>query len=132
MLFSLAAGAVLLAQLAPAAARAQSAPPAANVVPAAQSAGGPLQDQPGSAPGAPQQLSLDGRWKLLLDPDATGEQRGLQRGDHPAWLDALSVPVPGPLEATSQTDGYDGVAWYRQLVPPTPAPPPGQRVMLCF
>jgi len=62
-------------------------------------------------------LSLEGDWQLFLDPGAVGEVdewvTSLSQGDVPASApgEVLSLPVPGPLEALSNTASYDGVAW---------------------
>jgi len=83
--------------------------------------------------GARTLASLEGRWDLLLDPEDRGSARGLPTGDSPAWSDAFKIFVPGVLEATSQTMGYDGVAWYRTVLPALVSPPADRgRLLLEF
>ena len=82
-------------------------------------------------------LSLAGQWRLFLDPGAVGEAddwvASLTQGAVPASApgEALSLPVPGPLEALSNTASYDGVAWMvREFL--LPAASAGSRQLLSF
>ncbi len=117
-----------------------SAPAAAPAAAAqaTQDAGTATPPAPGAAAASPLvetpafRIPLDGRWDMVLDPTGDGETRGLQRGSGPGWTSALRVAVPGPLEATTESAGYDGVAFYRTTLPAPPPLPPGQRLFLCF
>gem|GEM_PF-2193570 len=77
-------------------------------------------------------VSLNGDWELLLDPHNDGGPRRLALGREQAWASALSVAVPGVLEQLPESAGYDGVVWYRRLVPTTPTPARPQRLLLEF
>src|SRR5262245_753974 len=82
---------------------------------------------PGDA--ASPRVSLDGRWDLLLDREDTGVTRGLQAGSGPGWDRPLKVAVPGPLESNTQASDYDGVAWYRCVLPAAHVPPGGHLLL---
>ncbi|MGQ0554297.1 MAG: glycoside hydrolase family 2 TIM barrel-domain containing protein [Planctomycetota bacterium] len=64
--------------------------------------------------------SLEGTWSLWLDPGAVGLAdhwaAALCAGERPATApaDPLPIAVPGPLEAHSATQSYDGVVWYER------------------
>lgn len=90
------------------------------------------EDDLGDSAGEPIVVSLDGTWELLLDPNNDGGPRGLARGLERVWGESLSVIVPGVLEQLPSSAGYDGVVWYRRLVPATPTPPRPQRLLLEF
>lgn len=82
-------------------------------------------------------LSLAGDWLLFLDPGAVGEgddwATSLSQGAVPASVPGLplSLPVPGPLEALSNTASYDGVAWMVREFE-LPASSAGARQLLSF
>lgn len=90
-----------------------------------------------SAPDVHQELSLNGEWTVWLDPGAVGLEQDwaatLSDGRVPADApgEALTLRVPGPLEGSIPSLGYDGVAFYvREFVAPPHAP--GSRATLHF
>ena len=96
-----------------------------------------LHRPPASAVDSRGHLSLAGDWPLFLDPGAVGEGddwvTSLTRSDVPATVpgQALSLPVPGPLEALRSTASYDGVAWMVREFE-LPASSAGSRQLLSF
>jgi len=58
-------------------------------------------------------LSLSGKWRFTVDPDATGEEMGWADPsfDDAAWTEVTVPHTWGVMEAHSD---YDGLAWYRQ------------------
>lgn len=89
------------------------------------------------APAAHQILSLAGEWSVWLDPEAVGLDRGwaaaLSEGRAPADApgDPITLIVPGPLEGSRASLGYDGVAFYvREFIAPPQAE--GARATLRF
>lgn len=99
-------------------------------------------------PDARQQTSLDGEWKIIVDPLSTGDTTILGtpkedgyfldlKADGPADLleydfdAAPSVTVPGDWRAQiSELDHYEGIAWYRKRF--DHAPSGGKRYFLQF
>jgi Glycosyl hydrolases family 2, TIM barrel domain len=90
----------------------------------------PISVPPPAADSASPRVSLDGRWDLVLDRENNGVTRGLQLGRGPGWERALKVAVPGPLESNPQATDYDGVAWYRCVLPAATAPEGGRLLLL--
>jgi hypothetical protein len=77
------------------------------------------------ATGAHRAISLDGEWGVWLDPGAVGLDEdwaaALSGGRAPVGApgNELTLLVPGPLEGSRETLGYDGVAFYvREFVTP--------------
>ncbi|MHC4844522.1 MAG: glycoside hydrolase family 2 protein [Planctomycetota bacterium] len=109
------------------------------------SPGSPESDDQAGAAGRPTPAgtgahrvhSLDGAWSVWLDPGAVGLDEDwaaeLSEGRTPAGASGgeLTLRVPGPLEGSRETLGYDGVAFYvREFV--APPHPQGARVTLRF
>src|SRR5262245_633900 len=70
----------------------------------------------GAAASSPR-ISLDGRWDLLVDRENAGAAKGVMSGSGPAWDKVFKVAVPGPFETQPQAAGFDGIVWYRLILP---------------
>ena len=72
-------------------------------------------------------ISLDGQWRLAVDPQNVGREQGWQRSVRP---EAKLTKVPWIIQ--DAFPGYHGVAWYwREFVAPA-NPHPGGRTLLRF
>jgi len=97
----------------------------------------PVQPAQASDPlgGVHRVISLDGEWSVWLDPGAVGLDQDwaadIAGGRAPAEApgEELKLLVPGPLEGSRGSIGYDGVAFYaREFV----APPHAQGARATF
>ena len=72
--------------------------------------------------------SLDGTWKLALDPENTGRQQGW-----PARIAPVAVPARVPGIIQDPFPGRHGVAWYwRAFAAPTNPRPQGRCLLRCW